>query len=129
MTYKILNHNSSNIFFIHFNLPYHWFFIITENKIRYNDGQKLCKSSNVFSIIPNGTFIKDVQDSISKNIKKNKKKTKSLNKKVMNNQNKILNNNLNKDENCNSNLNNINKQNEDSNEDSGDTFEFENNSD
>ena len=109
-------------------LLYNKNFIITENKMKYNDGQKLCKSSNVFSIIPNGTFIKDVQDSISKNIKKNKKKTKSLNKKVMKNQNEILNNNLNKDENCNSNLYNINKPNEDLNEDSGDTFEFENNS-
>ena len=102
--------------------------IITGNKNKYNDGQKLCKSSNEFSIIPNGIIIKDAKDLISKNIKENKNKTKSLDKKEMINKNNILKKNLNKDENCNSNLYKINKINDESNEDSGDIFEFGNNS-
>jgi hypothetical protein len=64
---------------------------------------------------------------ISKNIKENKNKTKSLDKKEMINKNNILKKNLNKDENCN--LYKINKINDESNEDSGDIFEFGNNSD
>jgi hypothetical protein len=104
-------------------------FIITENKNNYNGGQKLFKSSNEFFILPNRTIINDVKDSITKSIKENKEKTKSFNKKITKNKNKILYKNINKDENCNSNQFNINKRNEESNEDSGDTFEFENNSD
>ena len=108
-------------------LLYNKNFIIIENKNKkYNDGQKLCKSSNEFSIMSNGIIVKD---SISKSIKENKNKTKSLNKKEMKNKNNILNKNLNKDENFNRNLYNINTQHEESNEDSGDFFEFENNSD
>ena len=104
--------------------------IITENKNKYNDGQKLCKNSNEFSIIQNGIIIKDVKDLISKNIKENKNKTKSLDKKEMKNKKNILRKNLNKDENCNSSsLYKINKRIEGSNEDSGDIFEFGNNSD
>jgi len=105
-------------------LLYNKNFIITENNNKYNDGQKLFKSSNEFSIIPNGTIIKDVKnDSKSKSIKENKKKTKSLHKISM--KDKI---NIKEDENYN-NLYNINKINDESNEDSGDIFEFENNSD
>ena len=66
----------------------------------------------------------------TKNIKENKNKTKSLDKKEMKNKKNILRKNLNKDENCNSSsLYKINKRIEGSNEDSGDIFEFGNNSD
>ena len=109
-------------------LLYNKNFIITDNYNKYNNGQKLCKSSNEFSIFSKGKITKDFKDSIKKNgfIKENKKKTKSLNKILISQNTDIINEKINRK--SNSNLYNINNKNEESNEDSGDTFEFENNS-